>query len=253
MEKIERVQYKAALAITGAWQGSNRNKLYEELGWESLSDRRWGRRILQIHKIVTNNTPTYLKEKLPPSRRPLYGNANRNIFHEIFCRNSRYKNSFFPNAISSWNIILKDFDDIPSFSIMKANIISRIRPMKRNTFDIHDPIGLRYLFQLRVGLRTLRHHKKVHNFADTPTDICSCNRGVEDIKHFLFLCPLYGPMRATLAGCVIPILQKYDIIMLSNQPEIYLYGHHSVNTIDNKIILNGTIDYIKETNRFELP
>ena len=29
MERIEKTQYKAALAITGAWQGSNRNKLYE--------------------------------------------------------------------------------------------------------------------------------------------------------------------------------------------------------------------------------
>ena len=29
--------YNQALAITGCWQGSNRNKLYEVLGWESLS------------------------------------------------------------------------------------------------------------------------------------------------------------------------------------------------------------------------
>ena len=31
MEKVERIQYQAALAITGKWQGSNRAKLYEEL------------------------------------------------------------------------------------------------------------------------------------------------------------------------------------------------------------------------------
>ena len=41
MEELEKVQYQAAIAITGVWQGSNRSKLYEELGWESLSDRRW--------------------------------------------------------------------------------------------------------------------------------------------------------------------------------------------------------------------
>ena len=40
MEKVERIHYQAALAVTGAWQGSNRSKLYEELGWETLSDRR---------------------------------------------------------------------------------------------------------------------------------------------------------------------------------------------------------------------
>ena len=39
MEKVERIQYQAALAITGAWPGSNRSKLNEELGWETLSDR----------------------------------------------------------------------------------------------------------------------------------------------------------------------------------------------------------------------
>ena len=96
MEKAERIQYQAALAITGASQGSSRSKLYEELGWESLSERRWCRRILQIHKIVSNKTLSYLKDKLPHHRRPLYSqNNNYNTFHEIRCRSSRYMSSFF--------------------------------------------------------------------------------------------------------------------------------------------------------------
>ena len=48
MEKVERIQYQAALPISGAWHGSSRSKLYEELDWETLSDRRMCRRILQI-------------------------------------------------------------------------------------------------------------------------------------------------------------------------------------------------------------
>ena len=32
MERIERVQYHAALAITGCWRGSNADKPYEEFG-----------------------------------------------------------------------------------------------------------------------------------------------------------------------------------------------------------------------------
>ena len=69
MEKVERTQYQAALAIIGTWQGSSRTKLYEELCWESLSNRHWSRRILQINKIRNNITPVYLNEKLPPLRR----------------------------------------------------------------------------------------------------------------------------------------------------------------------------------------
>ena len=61
MEKVERIQYQAVLAVTGVWQGSNRSKLYDELGWESLSNRRWCKRILHIHTIVSNETPLYLK------------------------------------------------------------------------------------------------------------------------------------------------------------------------------------------------
>ena len=52
MEEDERIQHQAALAITGAWQGSNRLKIYEELDWETLSDRRLNKRIQQVHKMV---------------------------------------------------------------------------------------------------------------------------------------------------------------------------------------------------------
>ena len=38
--KIQKVQYKAAFAITGAIKGISRDTLYQELGLESLADRR---------------------------------------------------------------------------------------------------------------------------------------------------------------------------------------------------------------------
>ena len=44
--KIERVQYNAALAITGAIRGTSKTKLYHELGLESLKFRRWMRRLV---------------------------------------------------------------------------------------------------------------------------------------------------------------------------------------------------------------
>ena len=39
-QKIERIQYNAPLAITGAIKGTFQNKLYSELGFESLKFRR---------------------------------------------------------------------------------------------------------------------------------------------------------------------------------------------------------------------
>ena len=51
MNLVEQVQYKAALIVSGCWQGTNREKLNEELGWESLADRRWFRRLNLFYKI----------------------------------------------------------------------------------------------------------------------------------------------------------------------------------------------------------
>ena len=103
MGKAEIIQYQAALAVTGAWQGSSSLKLSEELGWETLCERCRRRRILQIHKIASNKKPSYLKDKFS-RQRPLHSqnnNNNNNSFHEIRCRSSRYMNSIFPDAISS--------------------------------------------------------------------------------------------------------------------------------------------------------
>ena len=92
MEKVERIQYQAALAIIGAWQG------------------RKFRRVLQIHKILNNNTLSYLKEKLPPYCREMFSGNIRNTFHAIRCKAYRYMNSFFPDAIASWNLFMDIFN-----------------------------------------------------------------------------------------------------------------------------------------------
>ena len=44
-QKLESVKYNAALAITGAIRGSSREKLYQELGLESLQQRRCYRKL----------------------------------------------------------------------------------------------------------------------------------------------------------------------------------------------------------------
>ena len=150
MEKVERIRYQAALAVIGAWQGSSRVKLYEELGWESLSERRMCKRVLQMHKIVDRRSPSYLRDKMPPDRRNL---ANLScVFQKIKCRTDRYLNSFFPNAISIWTNIITNFGYLPSFERLKNHLFSLIRPKLRSTFDLHDSIYLKHLFQLRVGL-----------------------------------------------------------------------------------------------------
>ena len=66
---IDSVQYNAALAITGTIKGYSRERLYQELGHESLSDRRWYRRFVYLFNIVSCNAPGYLCSLLPGKQR----------------------------------------------------------------------------------------------------------------------------------------------------------------------------------------
>mgnify|MGYP001355346680 CR=1 FL=1 len=247
MEKIEKVQYKAALAITGAWQGSNRAKLYEELGWESLSDRRMSRRLLMMYKIVNNQTPEYLTAKLLPVARAHF--ANPLYIQEYRCRTGRFMSSFFPDAARSWNIIMSHFETMPTFQAVKIHLVSLFRPNGKSIFKIHDPLGLRCLFQLRLGLSQLKSHKNNHKFEDTPSSLCLCETGIEDTCHYLFRCPLYAVHRATLAAKVIDILIRNNLNQLGNTVSVYLYGHHSLSENDNKSIILATLEFLKNTKR----
>ena len=207
-------------------------------------------RILQIHKIEKYKTPSYLRDKVPPHRRPLYRLNNSNTFQEIRCKTARYKNSFFPNVTNSWNNMISNFQDIPTFTGLKSHLLSLIRPKIKSTFGIHDASRLRYLFQLMVILSPLRSH----NFSDTPSETCECNLGIEDIRHFLFECPFYAIQRVTLAVNVIDIFQRKNLSHLGNQPELYLYDPPPppppLDLINNRQIILSTIKYVKDTTRF---
>ena len=93
-QKIEPFQYKAALAITVAIQGTSQEKLLEELGLEKLKSRRWLRRLCCMYNIINIGIPKYLTD-LIPIREIGYNIKNRN---ESFrhCRNESFKLSFFP-------------------------------------------------------------------------------------------------------------------------------------------------------------
>ena len=58
--KLEAVQYNAALAITGAIRGTSKTKIYQELGLESLKSCRWFRRLCYFYKIKNYGLPEYL-------------------------------------------------------------------------------------------------------------------------------------------------------------------------------------------------
>ena len=249
MNALEKTQYQAALAVSGAWKGTNRDKIYEELGWETLDHRRFFRRLTQFYKIINKLTPEYLHHSIPSGN---VGPRSTNVLRAIPCRTDRYKKSFYPDTVSSWNNIGPELRDAQSLSIFKKYILKIIRPVKNDIFNIFNPSCIKWIFQLRVGLSPLKSHKKRHNFADTPFDTCPCTLNAETTQHFLLECPNYNEHRQELLEPVdsILLLNDMDNITVNTKVHLLLYGHKKLNFHENRVILKATIKYINKTGRF---
>ena len=127
-----------------------------------------------------------------------------------------------------------------------------IRPVKKDTFNVLNPIGIKWLFQIRVELSPLNAHKKQHNFLDTLDDTCQCSLGAETTQHFLLKCPNFSVRRQELFETLYPILSVNNLVDLSDMKMMHLllYGHKKLKLHENQSVLKATISYIGKTGRF---
>ena len=162
-------------------------------------------------------------------------------------------NSFYPNAVKIWNEVGPELRQSATLSSFKSNILKIIRPSKRTVFNIHQPKAMKRLFQLRVGLSPLRHHKKLHKFLDTPIDICPCQKSVETTEHFLIHCNLYTEVRKKMFEVINPILESNHVCLTNDMlVPFLLYGNDIISIDENKSVLIATLKFITESTRFDL-
>ena len=102
--KLERVQYKACPAITGAIRGTPGERLNKELRLESLSDRRWVCKLTFFYKIMKRNSLQYLSDYLKGGN-SVYDtrSANQITLNTFRTRTEKFKSLYFPFCISEWN------------------------------------------------------------------------------------------------------------------------------------------------------
>ena len=178
------------------------------------------------------------------------GYRSTNVIETIFCRTDRYLKSFFPDNVIAWKSpVLRGAETL---SIFKKNILKVIRPVKKSLFNIHNPNGIRWIFQLRVGVSPLKSHKKSHNFQDNPDDLCACSVNAETTHHFLSKCPGYNEHRHLLFQTLNPILLANDINH-RNDCELVkplLYGHEKLKFLVNQLLFKATVNFIGKTLRF---
>ena len=60
MQQIHNPAIPKDIGITAAIRGTSREKMYSELGLESLQDRRWYRKLCVFYKIILNFLNSFL-------------------------------------------------------------------------------------------------------------------------------------------------------------------------------------------------
>ena len=169
-----------------------------------------------------------MRNNLPRERIPLYCNRST-FYHEFMCNTNKYMNSFFPDVIKSWNNLASEFHNTISLNSFKYGLTKLIRPNAKSIFKLHDSLGIKFLYQLRVGLSPLKCHKKNHHFVDTPDDWCVCFSAPEDTQHFLLKCPLFYVQRVKLKSTVSNLLANTNYIYMDilhsqmTQTRIFFY------------------------------
>ena len=249
INKIEKAQYDAALAITGTIRGTSLEKLYAELGIESLKFRRWFRKLACFYKIQSKGLSKYLPQLIPTNNRSYTLRKPLNILH-YYCRTDTFKNSFFPNVINEWNKLDEKIKGATSFSLFTASLLKIGRPYANSTYTIHNPDGKSLLRRLRLGLSHLNEHKFRHNFADCVNPLCSCCIEPETTLHVFLHCHNFLNIRRKLFDKIKlldeTLLQLNDESLLT----VLLFGSKIYNEQVNVQILNASIDYIINSDRF---
>ena len=163
--RLEQVQYTASLAVTGVWRGTSRQRLYEELGWESLYERRWCRRLCHFFTRNLTHSPEYLFSLIPPEWQISYGLWHPHVYSQSKARTNRFSNSYFQNTIHEWNTLPPEIQASKSLAEVKQKLILLSRPTKNPTYGVFDLKGIKDITKLRVHFSNLNAHKFQHKNA----------------------------------------------------------------------------------------
>ena len=128
MSRLESVQYRAAKVVSGALHFTSKEKLYSELGWETINERGNLLGLNFVHKIHFHETRPLVRNCMPMlNLQDNYEIRNKDVYVPFPHKGDKFKLSYFPNTTKLWNSIptqiqLKPLDEF------KIDIKKEIKP-----------------------------------------------------------------------------------------------------------------------------
>ena len=135
LQKLESLKYNTCLAITWATRGSSTEKLYQELGFESLKQRRWYRKLCDFYKVFKNESPRCLFNIIPS--RSLCYSTRSHVNIPLFKTNHIFfKNFFFSSTIIEWNNLDPNLRKTDTYRTFRNTILKFVRPSPNSALNV---------------------------------------------------------------------------------------------------------------------
>ena len=251
LRKIDSIQVEAMRLVSGAPFRSNISLLYNELGWQKLSDRREHHVLVMMFKIMNGLCLTYLRNLIPPAigHTIPYRLRNSNNYSIPKYRINTHRDSFIPTGIKLWNQLdhsLKCSTTLSSFKYklqkQQGQGKEKVYKFRKELFNIGDRFWNTIHARMRMKCSPLNEHlsKYLHVTNDCN---CECGMDIENSTHFLFHCALHDEPRQIMMN------KLSDLPPLST--EILLFGDLDLNFEQNKTIFNAVQTFFKETKHFK--
>ena len=117
-------------------------------------------------------------------------------------------------------------------------------------FNIHNPIGIKLLTRLRLGLSHLNEDRFIHKFQNCTDPKCIYISENESTTHFFLHCHFYISIRTTLFDKLKEVINNLQELSDQTVTGILLHGSPNLKGNQNLHILECTIKYIMDSKRF---
>ena len=99
-DKLKSIQIEAAGIVTGEAKLCSKQNLYNDTGWETLSERRKKHKTLKLHEMFHEKGPEYLNQMMPQLIFEVhnYNTRRTNDTQDVNCRTLYCKSSFLPRG-----------------------------------------------------------------------------------------------------------------------------------------------------------
>ena len=194
--EIEKIQLEAGRIVTGATKLVEIDKLYKELGWLKLSDRRDLHKLFLFFKMNLGLSPLYLSNLLPlhVGEFSSYKLRNADNYVGIHANTRAYAKSFLPSTLQAWNNLPEAVRSADTLAAFK-HLLTLDTPKVPTYYDYGDRLDQILHTRFRTECSSLNQHLFRRNLVQNP--YCLCGE-IEDNKHFLLTCPRYNQMRAEM-------------------------------------------------------